>query len=412
MKILGVAVVIFISTFGSVESPVGSLSQIQELVSAPSYVPEEELYTHIAGGYFSSYDMKTGQLRNSETLELPVLKSDDFSRDDKTDGSIKIVLTGLKYDSRFVYLPEGELILTDGSGNKKIFSLQKLDYIQIEDSDIPAYRLSAIDQKDNEATLISTSVGTEIPSLVGTLYVESKEGFESYSVRICGRNNFDQENHLCKKIENVSHFSEDSSKLTFGNNATEDQKSLAENAYDKAKSVYEDMGFDLSDLVSPMVYFGSPVDWNEDVLANTIALYNSDEKYILMTPFDSDFYQNSDILGTNGNDDMYFSIVFHEFCHHLNNFINSEIVPHHDEFIACALQLASLSEKLLNPILDKFNGLTFERKSDITLLAYINAPKEFQVAAYVFGNDHEQQMKLIIQNSQYMVRDPFLISRL
>jgi len=412
MKILGVAVVVFISTFGNVESPIGSLSQIQELVSAPSYVPEEELYTHIAGGYFSSYDMKTGQFRNSEIMELPELKSVDFSWYDKADGSIKIILTGLKYESRFVYLPEGELILTDGSGNEKIFSLKKLDYVQIEDSDIPVYRLSARDQKDNMATLISTSVGIEIPSLVGTLYVENEEDIESYLVRICGRNNFDQENHLCKKIENVSHFFEDSSKLTFGNNATGDQKLMAENAYDKAKSVYKDMGFDLSGLVSPLVYFGSPVDWNEDVLTNTIALYNSDEKYILMTPFDSDFYQNSDILGTKGNGDMYFSILFHEFCHHLNNYINPEIVPHHDEFIACALQLATLDENFLEQVISQFKGFSFEKRSDITLLAYISTPKEFQVASYLFGQEHELQINILLRNSQYLVRDPFLVSRL
>lgn len=213
MKILSIAVASLISTAGMIQSPL-SINEVRELISAPSFVPDEELYTHIAGGYFSSFDMKTGQFWNSESVK-------------KEKRSIRIELSYLYYDSRFVYLPEGELILSKGSQNDEIYSLKKLDYIQIEGSNIPSYRLKAVNLKNNKvATLISTSIGTEIPIMIGTLYVENNKKIESYEVRICGRNNFDQENHLCKKIETVSHFPEKPSKLTFGENAAGVEKQM------------------------------------------------------------------------------------------------------------------------------------------------------------------------------------------
>ena len=413
MKILSVAVVVLISTVGMVESPKDSLVQVQELISAPSFVPEEELYTHIAGGYFSSYDMKTGECIDSERLELPALNLVVIEKNTGDKGSVKIILTELNYSSRFVYLPKGELILVNGSGEKEIFSLEKLDYVQVEGSEIPAYRLSAENLQNNKnATLISTSIGTEIPQLVGTLYVEINKKVVSYEVRICGRNNFDQENHLCKKIESVSNFKSEPEGLSFGPGTTEEEKSQAEKAFSKAKSVYQNLGFDLTGLNSPIVYFGSPLDWEEDVLENTIALFNNVKKYILMTPFDSDTYQENNILGTYGNLEVFNSILFHEFCHHISNWINPEIAPHHDEFIACALQLATLSDSLLDQVIDEFGSFTFESRNDITLLAYISTPKPFQVASYLYGSSHAGQLRLLIQNSQYMIRDPFLVSRL
>jgi hypothetical protein len=185
--------------------------EVRELLLAPSFVPEEETYTHIAGGYFSFFDSKTGRIRKSSMICLSSLKRENMDSTAKASGSLKIVLSNLGYESRFVYLLEGELILSKGSKDAEIFNLKKLDYMQIPGSDIPAYRLSAVNPENNrKASLIATTHGTDVPKLIGSLYIEDNAGIESFDIRIYGRNAYEAESHLCKKIEFVFQFTYDS----------------------------------------------------------------------------------------------------------------------------------------------------------------------------------------------------------
>ncbi|MCK4542287.1 MAG: hypothetical protein KAU17_08645 [Spirochaetales bacterium] len=446
MKILSAVLFIIFSSVeitGSLFTP-GSLStaaivdvselnsgsrEVRELLLAPSFVPEEEIYTHIAGGYFSFFDSKTGRIRKSSMIGLPPLKRENLDSTVKASGSLKIVLSNLEYESRFVYLLKGELILSKGSKDAEIFNLKKLDYVQIPGSDIPAYRLSAVNPENNrKASLIATAHGTDVPKLIGSLYIEDNNDLESFDIRIYGRNTNEAESHLCKKMEFVSDFTCDpvrdrvpisgsdesnfeSLSLSFGDGATDFEKEIAERAFALALSRYKEMGFEFPELELPEVYFDTPANWEEKVLENTIALYNTVEQYVLMMPFDSTIFQEQAILGTKGDEDIFFSILFHEFCHHLNHQVNPLIAPHHDEFVACALQLSTLPERLRNQVVDDFGGTVFRNRDDITLLAYISTPKQFQVASYLFANNHEAQVKLIILNSHHMIRDPFLVKR-
>lgn len=391
---------------------------VRELLSAPSFVPEEELYIHIAGGYFSFFESKTGQISKSSMIGLPSSKREDLDGTAKVSGSLKIVLSKLMYESRFVYLPKGKLIISKGSKDIEIFNLKKLDYVRIPGSDIPVYRLSAVNPENNrKASLIATAYGTDVPRLIGNLYIEDNNNLESFDIRIYGRNENEAEGHLWKKIEIVSQFTSDQVQkhdsellsLSFGDGITDIEKEIAGRAFTLALLRYNEMGFKFPELELLKVYFHAPADWEEDVPENTIALYNDVDQYILMPPFDSKFFQERNILGTRGNKDIYFSILFHEFCHYLNKQANPRIARHHDEFIACALQLLILPERLRNRIVDDYSGLVFKNRNDISLLSYINTPKEFQVASFLFYNNHETQMKRIILKSHLVIRDPFLI---
>ncbi len=212
MKILCSILFIIFSSVGITDSfyAPGSLSTaaiVSELILAPSFVPEEEIYTHIAGGYFSVFDAKTGRIRKSSTIGLPPLKQGDQDSAVKDSGSLKIVLSNLEYKSRFVYLPEGKLILSKGSEDAEIYNLKKLDYVQIPGSVVPAYRLSAVNPENNrKASLITTTHGTDVPVMIGKLYIEDNTGIDSFDIRICGRNANEAESHLCKKMEFVSDF--------------------------------------------------------------------------------------------------------------------------------------------------------------------------------------------------------------
>jgi len=207
--------------------------EVRELLSAPSFVPVEELYIHIAGGYFSFFESKTGQIRKSSMIGLPSSKRENLDGTAKVSGSLKIVLSKLGYESRFVYLPEGELILSKGSKDAEIFNLKKLDYVQIPGSDIPVYRLSAVNPENNrKVSLIATAYGTDIPKLIGNLYIEDNDDLESFDIRICGRNAYEAESHLWKKIEIVSQFTYDQVQehdsellsLSLGDSASEFEK--------------------------------------------------------------------------------------------------------------------------------------------------------------------------------------------
>ena len=190
--------------------------------------------------------------------------------------------------------------------------------------------------------------------------------------------------------------------------ATNFEIEITKRAFELALFHYKEMGFIFPKFIFPKVCFSTPANWKEDVSENTIALYNDVDQYILIPPFNSRFFQERTILGTKGNKEIYFSILFHEFCHYLNNQVNPRIVRHHDEFIACALQLAVLPEDLRSRIVEEFCGLVFKNRNEISLLAYIYTPKQFQVASYLFMNNHESQMKRIIMKSHLAIRDPFL----
>ena len=67
---LSTAVIVDVSEFNSRNR------EVCELLLAPSFVPEEEIYTHIAGGYFSVFDSKTGRIKKSSMTGLPPLEQE------------------------------------------------------------------------------------------------------------------------------------------------------------------------------------------------------------------------------------------------------------------------------------------------------------------------------------------------
>ena len=88
--------------------------------------------------------------------------------------------------------------------------MEVLDYVLIPGQDLPCYRLTATDELDGScrAVLICAAIGTEIPVLMGTLYLVfgSSDGIRSYSIQITGRNSVEAEHHLLKVVEALSRF--------------------------------------------------------------------------------------------------------------------------------------------------------------------------------------------------------------
>lgn len=192
MKTIGSVVFAILTAIGMTGSgpAVDSITHSPDysaLLEAPSYVPAEERHTHIAGGFFSYFDSKTGYLS-------------DFAG--RAAGSVRFVLEDLGYESRFVYLPQGDISITDRRGRVRIFAMERLEYVRLPDSDLPAYRLSG-----DGVALIMTDTQGDVPSLKGELFVKRALGNERYLVSIHGRSLIEAESHLCKKMEDVSGFS-------------------------------------------------------------------------------------------------------------------------------------------------------------------------------------------------------------
>ncbi|UCF97307.1 MAG: hypothetical protein JSV89_19360 [Spirochaetaceae bacterium] len=190
------------------EEPGKPEEPVWELLESPSFVPQqEESFIHIAGGFFSRFNRRFGAI--SQCREL--LRPDFGSGSEYTEGgTIRFSLKSLGYRSSMVYLPAGSIELCTVDGDTRSFSMGVLDYVQIAGRDLPCYRLSATDELDISCTavLVCAAIGTEMPLLIGTLYIVSNSGddIKSYKVQIVGRNSVEAERHLLKVVEAVSHF--------------------------------------------------------------------------------------------------------------------------------------------------------------------------------------------------------------
>jgi hypothetical protein len=186
MKVLGLVVVVVVSitsvSGSTLSHAVGG--GVPEVLEAPSYLPAEERFVHIAGGFFSYFDRRPGSL---------------IDGGGRTAGIVSLELDALRHESRFVYLPEGSITLRDERGNLRCFTMERLDYVRLPGSDAAAYRLSA-----DGAVLVATDSGREAPCLHGELYVQSGSGYECYSLSVRGRSENDAERHLWRKIERVT----------------------------------------------------------------------------------------------------------------------------------------------------------------------------------------------------------------
>jgi hypothetical protein len=186
------------------------------LLNSASYVPEEEAYIHIAGGFFSVFEGKGGIIINSENqINMGLPKAQEtFTYTESNCGYIKMKLHRLEYTSRFVYRPEGNLIIQIPGQESMCFSMEKLDYVDVTGSLEPCYRLSGslLDCEGTEnnlikAQLICFAVGGSNPVLCGGLYLTDTSGkVVCYPIRISGRRGNEADNHLHKVIAKVSHF--------------------------------------------------------------------------------------------------------------------------------------------------------------------------------------------------------------
>jgi len=174
-------------------SPGGWDSQFKyaSLLTAPSYIPPEEAYTHIGGGFFSVFDSRMGTFN-------------------KGAGAVIMQLKKLYHSSLFVYRPKGDLVLRFSNGDSWCFSMEKLDYVASEDNGIPLYRIRLFPQEGCHsdvlmACFIGSATAESSPKLEGELYIlRTNSPWEVMDIRIAGRNELRADNHLYKVVAAVT----------------------------------------------------------------------------------------------------------------------------------------------------------------------------------------------------------------
>ncbi len=185
--------------------------ELEKLCQSYSFIPEEEAYTHIAGGFFSVFEGRVGKIfKESKTLSGESL----FNQVDNSQniGCVCMSLKKMGYNSRFNYKLEGKLTVSFSDGNKQSFSMSEIDYIDSAHKDLPFYRISFMpaagsNHEISEAYFISCASVSSKPSLYGLLVIIREDHWPvNYYVRISGRNELDADVHLHKVIQAVSDF--------------------------------------------------------------------------------------------------------------------------------------------------------------------------------------------------------------
>ena len=178
------------------------------LCGAPSALPEEDVAVSLPDGFFSQYEAKHGYVYAQDDNMLPNKVGEAFLYKDQHDalGEMVIVLNQMERESPYVYSTDGTIKVTM-DGQEQILSMDTVDYVCDAGDNAICYRLSCTPEsgcKDsiNQVYALCYSCKENQSVLVGTLSYFNEAGTieESYPFFITGRNAFEAERHLQKKI--------------------------------------------------------------------------------------------------------------------------------------------------------------------------------------------------------------------
>lgn len=167
-----------------------------ELASVGSYTPESENFIHIGGGFFSYFDRLNGRiLAEGESVR-----------------NIRFSLSGMGWESRFHYLPEGSVLVEGEDGTVAHYTMQRLEYIPDPEGSGSLYRLTAAVGGRRLVIICNSdySGGAKAAVLEGEVLitdVSSQGSASSVPFRLTGRDEHNAERYLNRVVTAVSDFS-------------------------------------------------------------------------------------------------------------------------------------------------------------------------------------------------------------
>lgn len=178
------------------------------LCNAPSSLPDEEVVVSLPDGFFSLYESKGGYVYAPESTALPDEVDQAFLYKEQHDalGTVVIALDEMSRNSPYVYETEGRVNVSL-RGSDQTLALDKVDYACDASGNNLCYRLSCSPESGCDTSIAKVymlcySCTDDQSVLVGSISYLSDDGVmkESYPFFITGRDSFESERHLQKKI--------------------------------------------------------------------------------------------------------------------------------------------------------------------------------------------------------------------
>ncbi|OHD33413.1 MAG: hypothetical protein A2Y31_12865 [Spirochaetes bacterium GWC2_52_13] len=181
---------------------------ISRMCGAASAFPDDEVSVSLPAEFFSLYEAKQGYFYSPESNTLPKEVGDAFVYKEQHEpfGRLVMALDRLEYDSPYVYKADG-VVKVSVNGAEQILSMDKIDYVCSSEDNELCYRLtctpeSGVGRIIDKVYVLCYSCREGQSVLVGSIsYMSQKGELEvAYPFLITGRNEFEAERHLQKKI--------------------------------------------------------------------------------------------------------------------------------------------------------------------------------------------------------------------
>ena len=137
-----------------------------------------------------------------------------------------------------------------------------------------------------------------------------------------------------------------------------------------------------------------------------MGLFELDSMVVRIVRFDSRMFQHQGFLGDT-SENMYYSIIVHEFAHYMNALVSPGLSYVSSELIAGAVQVDLMNPETRLRMLSREGITRFSTYRDISFSTYLQGPQNFIVASYLYCNEHPKMFLRFLNQRIPEIKDPF-----
>ena len=190
-------------------------------------------------------------------------------------------------------------------------------------------------------------------------------------------------------------------------NATEFEERLSVEAFREVKEYYENLGFVIPEDLVPTIIFQDPIYIDGEEFVNSVGLFDPESMSVRIVRFDSQMFQQRGFLGDT-SENMYYSIIVHEFAHYMNALVSPELSYAASELIAGAVQVDLMNPETRRRMLSREDIVRFSSYRDITISTYLRGPQNFIMASYLYCNEYPKMLLRFLNQTVPEIKDPYL----
>jgi hypothetical protein len=172
---------------------------------------------------------------------------------------------------------------------------------------------------------------------------------------------------------------------------------------------YQGLGMEPEFEVPCTVTFCDRITMGDRVLESTLGQYNRVTHSIRMVGLGSEIFRNSDHLGIDDWEIAYRVILQHEITHYMNSLLVPQMHPVVDEYVAGYMQFVEVDQQIIDAAVVRWAGGTPIPLSQVSIMRYVAAPKEFLMFGYRYFQRHPASLLRCLRSGGPRIRDPFMI---